>query len=221
MRRFSRRQKKRCELHFSHIKKRSCIECRCSCRWHDRLLLDRTCVQNIQRLSHFLFLFLPSFFLSSLPLSLLAKCHSFASHSDSRHSYLSLSRSTPSLVDRRRVTITGRRTPIRYILQLSRRRSLRLRRVPRPGISFPLFINPLPIFPFFSFLSLLPFFLLPISPFSSFSVSSRRIITRKPEFHFTLIERSWAGASADVSVVRRTTSLSWFIESKRILGARG
>lgn len=68
------------------------------------------------------------------------------------------------------------------------------------------------------------FSFLPTPPSVSVSSRHRRIITRKPEFYFTLIERSArrrANASTDVSVVRRTTSLPWFIEGKRILGAQG
>jgi hypothetical protein len=84
----------------------------------------------------------PSLSLSlSFPLSPLAKRHSFASHSDISDSPSFSSGAVLRPRDRRRRlsivsvpprrAVTGRRTPIRYILQLSRRaqrRSFRLRR---------------------------------------------------------------------------------------------
>lgn len=101
----------------------------------------------------------------------------------------SLPRSTPSLVDCQRVAVTRRRTPIRYILQLSRCstsivqtsfRILTSRFRPSSALCWSDFLFLLSLYFFLSFYP------------PSFSISSRhrQIITREPEFHFALIERS-------------------------------
>lgn len=156
------------------------------------------------------FLFFPFFLFLSLfslvSLSPVAKCHSFASHSDSRRSHPALSSvfeidavtCRSSAYRRHRTTSSiSIYTPIivTSIAQTSTRFS------PRPGISC---FRPSPLLfrdsdslalslsdSFFLLLLSLSFY--PPSFHSSlFFISSRRrrIITREPEFHFALIERS-------------------------------
>lgn len=125
---------------------------------------------------------------------------------------LRLPRSTPSLVDRRRVAITkATNSPIRYILQLSRRStsiaqtSASARLLPvTPASRF----RPSSALCWASLSSLSLYVILSFYPavFRSFRNARRRIITREPEFHFALIERSvtrCASRIANANVFRR------------------